>query len=1369
MTLKTTKKTKDILIKVYIPPKKHYFPIMFINSKTKKTLIKEFGEDDFDNLIPDGLQTVNLNSDIDIESLKETLNSENNIVYTIIYRSKLFDLNKDIYEARILLNNIGEYESSVNINDVKNIEDIDKYRELLNNFVLMDEKKKSNDDIDIENFEKSIIDNNDPKLFANPSEPDRINLNYWVLPTRKDFPKFISTNFHQSVDEIKRTPIQYFEKGKVTYSNSLRHQKFVSDYLSENSPYRGLLLYHGLGSGKSGSSIFIAEGFRHRKVCVMLPASLHTNYESEIRKFGEIAYKNEFYWTWVSLPMTTVDTQNKVYEFLNSKGIQRELAEMIITTKTINGKNNYGLFMIDTTQTKPNYNNLSTIDKKLVDNQIEIMLKYKYTIVHYNSSYAIRNIFEAYIPNFNEIKSRLFGTELKKKFSQDDYISIFNYIFKKENKIKNPFDDKLIIVDEVHNLISKMVNSSIYGKMIYELIMRAENLKLVFLSGTPSINYPFEFSVMFNLLRGYIYIYTIRLSKSIGGFKPDEIREVLKTFKFLDRISINVKDNTIKVIRTPYGFINKFNDANRYIGVARSVEGNISNDEFINLLLLTLSSRDYRLDGVIRIEPYSVFPDILGNISNDGTAISKNKVLQEKVESEFEINYVDQTNYSIKKANIFKNNIVGLVSFFNEVAGIDNDTGSDLFPKKFIAPKDDTEVFMSNYQFMDYCYKRNIERELEEKNMKMAQYNQARELSQSVLGNDNSLFRVYSRQRGLFTFPPEIYRPERKKLLVELDAHSTDIIEDECYDDINSCPNEYKSENAKYEDQCKKAINALTKDNLSINIKDYNLTILSPKFAKMLDNINKTHGLVFCYSQFRSVEGIGIFSRVLNNNGYQLLGYDDKNDKSDKYRIGRKVRYDTGNNNWRTGTIRSISGTSVQLAETKESIDINDIYPCYYALWTGTESVEERTMIQNEYTDDGNMYGQKCLILLITASGSEGISLRNVRQVHIMEPYWNNVRVNQVIGRARRIRSHIYLPKDQQNVTIYQYCIRFTPEQISGKWSKDIPEELLANFYKLYERYRDQKKELEDKDNNDSDESNKVNFKKDSENFKAIAYKLSDDIREKDSSMTSDEFLTQVASKKEKILSTFLTAIKETAIDCNFNHDLNIASDPAFKNLRCYNNIDSTDPEYTYNVTSNDIVVNTTNIQTYKLLIDIPVEYSNYGTIMAMTELPTDTFKYGTDEFDDGHPIYDYYLHNGLYYKEPKKLYIVIGHFKNNLPVLKPEFIDTKWNDYALLQNCMKRNGKLPKDELLKDTYVDKIKQCHIEADNYWECIQCFQTIPTDTPKCNVCDITRDTAMLFNNDTRIIPIFKQEQNDIPKPANNEEKPTKTKFTIFKKK
>ena len=40
---------------------------------------------------------------------------------------------------------------------------------------------------------------------------------------------------------------------------------------------------------------------------------------------------------------------------------------------------------------------------------------------------------------------------------------------------------------------------------------------------------------------------------------------------------------------------------------------------------------------------------------------------------------------------------------------------------------------------------------------------------------------------------------------------------------------------------------------------------------------------------------------------------------------------------------------------------------------------------------------------MITASGAEGTSLRNVRFVHLVDPYWHPVRREQVIGRARRI------------------------------------------------------------------------------------------------------------------------------------------------------------------------------------------------------------------------------------------------------------------------------------------------------------------------------------------------------------------------------
>jgi hypothetical protein len=36
------------------------------------------------------------------------------------------------------------------------------------------------------------------------------------------------------------------------------HQKIVRDYLLAETPYRGLLFYHGLGSGKTCSSIAVA-------------------------------------------------------------------------------------------------------------------------------------------------------------------------------------------------------------------------------------------------------------------------------------------------------------------------------------------------------------------------------------------------------------------------------------------------------------------------------------------------------------------------------------------------------------------------------------------------------------------------------------------------------------------------------------------------------------------------------------------------------------------------------------------------------------------------------------------------------------------------------------------------------------------------------------------------------------------------------------------------------------------------------------------------------------------------------------------------------------------------------------------------------
>jgi SNF2 family DNA or RNA helicase len=171
-----------------------------------------------------------------------------------------------------------------------------------------------------------------------------------------------------------------------------------------------------------------------------------------------------------------------------------------------------------------------------------------------------------------------------------------------------------------------------------------------------------------------------------------------------------------------------------------------------------------------------------------------------------------------------------------------------------------------------------------------------------------------------------------------------------------------------------------------------------------------------------------------------------------------------------------------------------------FALYTGTETAEEKEIIRNIYNGDwdfiptqiaiqlrkmsrNNSLGEIIKILMITSSGSEGINLRNTRYVHIMEPYWHPVRTEQVIGRARRICSHKDLPPELQTVEVFLYLMTFTEEQ---KKSEDSIELKLKDLSK----------------------------------------------REPFVPLTSDEALYEISVIKEEINSQLVRAIKETAIDC---------------------------------------------------------------------------------------------------------------------------------------------------------------------------------------------------------------------------------------------
>ena len=61
---------------------------------------------------------------------------------------------------------------------------------------------------------------------------------------------------------------------------------------------------------------------------------------------------------------------------------------------------------------------------------------------------------------------------------------------------------------------------------------------------------------------------------------------------------------------------------------------------------------------------------------------------------------------------------------------------------------------------------------------------------------------------------------------------------------------------------------------------------------------------------------------------------------------------------------------------------------------------------------------------MISQAGAEGLDFKFIRQVHILEPWYNLSRIEQIIGRAVRHCSHKNLPFEKRNVEIFLYGSR---------------------------------------------------------------------------------------------------------------------------------------------------------------------------------------------------------------------------------------------------------------------------------------------------------------------------------------------------------
>ena len=108
-------------------------------------------------------------------------------------------------------------------------------------------------------------------------------------------------------------------------------------------------------------------------------------------------------------------------------------------------------------------------------------------------------------------------------------------------------------------------------------------------------------------------------------------------------------------------------------------------------------------------------------------------------------------------------------------------------------------------------------------------------------------------------------------------------------------------------------------------------------------------------------------------------------------------------------------------------------YAAKYIMITGDKNISPD--IKNEIksvTAEDNTHGEKVKVILVSRAGSEGLDFKNIRQTHILDPWYNLNRQDQIVGRAVRNFSHCALPYEERNVEIYMYGTQLTGNRVEA-------------------------------------------------------------------------------------------------------------------------------------------------------------------------------------------------------------------------------------------------------------------------------------------------------------------------------------------------
>ena len=647
------------------------------------------------------------------------------------------------------------------------------------------------------------------------------------------------------------------------------HQLFVKNFLSFQTPYNSLLLYHSLGTGKTCSAIGVAEEMRSfmkqvgikEKILIIASPNLQGNFrkqlfdETTLKKIVNPNNPEEYTWNIESC------VGNSLLNEINPE-IAKNIPQEKIVANINSIINQYYEFM--------GYGELANFITKVIRVDTE-------------SGYSEKEIMA------QEIKS-----------------------------IRRVFNNRLIIIDEVHNIRSTKENKTRapVATLLMKVAKYSQNMRLLLLSATP----------MFNSYEEIVWL--VNLMSLNDKRSTIDIRDVFDSNgEFKAASGTREESGKDLLIRKLTGYVSYVRGENPYVFPFRLYPKQFAHQNTFPALTYPKTQMNGKpIESALK--HVSVYVTTMPNTTFQYKAYMY--LMEHMRQRNYDL-FSKETGELIREMPSFEN----MDTFGYALLQLPLETLNMVYPSTAFE------------RALDIYNKQGVSTLAEQK-----------EIVSTIVG-----------EKGL------------NGIIKYEEQHQPNMIK---------CNFEYKPE----------ALQKYKRVFAPGQIEHY-----GHKIHQICNSILQSKGIVLIYSQY--IDG-GIIPMCL---ALEELGFT---------RFGAATYTKSL---FKTPPVGPIDATTMK---PQSEVPADQFKPAKYVIISGDKYYSPNNKADMKYiVAPENNDGSIVKVVLISKSGTEGLDFKCIRQIHIMEPWYNMNRIEQIIGRGVRNLSHCRLPFKQRNVQIYMHSTLF--------------------------------------------------------------------------------------------------------------------------------------------------------------------------------------------------------------------------------------------------------------------------------------------------------------------------------------------------------